>query len=81
MNQKNECSINCIEEMKKKFYIELEFQYVSEIVNEERILKELKSLYIKNVFNSMGSCLRDIYDIQYALVQRLKKEYAVKYGR
>lgn len=66
--------------IEQQFNNELRFEYVSEIVNEERVLKEFKHLYIKNAFNSVGSRMKEFYELQYQYVQRLKKEYAVKYA-
>lgn len=63
-----------------KFYKELRFEHVSEIINEERVLKEFKNFYIKHAFDSMGSGFRKIYNTQYKFVQKLKIEYKDRYG-
>lgn len=67
------------EDLIKRFSIELRFEYVSEIINEERTLKEFKSLYIKHAFDALGSKLKELYVNQYDYVQLIKKQYKERY--
>lgn len=80
MNQKNECSIETLNTIQRRFYIELKFEYISEIIAEEAILKEFKKLYLKHAFDSLGSNFRQLYETQLIVVRTLKDNYKVKYG-
>lgn len=64
----------------RRFYTELRFDQVNEIITEERILKEFKHLYIKHAFDSLGNKFKEIYETQYNYVQLIKKQYKDKYG-
>jgi hypothetical protein len=83
MNQNAECStkIPSFDNMVESFQRELRYAYVDEIVTETSILKELKHLYIKNMFNSMGIIFGDMYTQQLEYLNNLKKTYKDKYGQ
>lgn len=67
-------------DMHDKLLKEIRFDDVTEIVTEERTLKYFKSMYAKHVFDAMGNIFKELYDMQYKFVQKLKKQYAEKYA-
>jgi tRNA A-37 threonylcarbamoyl transferase component Bud32 len=63
-----------------RFSREYKYLCVDELLTERRVLREIKSLYAKHAFDCLGPTLKDIYNNQYDLVQRLAKEYNERYG-
>lgn len=64
----------------ENFYKNERFKDISEIVQEERVLKEFKSLYIKHAFDALSEIFKNYYEIQFEYIKKIKKQYKDRYG-